>query len=203
MVGGDAAKMRLKMRLAALAVVCALLVTSFPLALATNEVAMLGESGAAEEERRKDDALNGEYPYEQWAKEDQRLLSSFIPPPPEAKSAKENAETLRWAKMRGLEQGLNDAKLATNVHKMRKQDGEREESDREALQLYIQQAPLKEKAMPKKRQSRKEDSTAGRKGNERQTRDSSQGRYSIGGSRNGTRTGRGLVAPVCQHLSGI
>ena len=49
--------------------------------------------------------------------------------------------------MRGLEQGLNDAKLATNVHKMRKHDGEREESDREALQLYIHQALLKEKAI--------------------------------------------------------
>ena len=134
MVAGGTARMRL----AALAVVCALLVTSFPLALATNEVTV-------EEERKPGDALNVKYPYEQWAKEDQRLLSNFPPPPPELQSAKENAETLRWAMMRGLKQDLVDAKEGKNKHTMRKQNEEREESDREALQSYIQQALLKEK----------------------------------------------------------
>jgi len=144
-VGGTA-----RMRLAALAVVCTLLVTSFPLALATNEVTMLGESAAAvAEEEGKPGGVSmpritgGQY--EQWAQEDQRVLSQFPPPPPEPKNRKQKAETLRWALMRGLKQDLVDAKEEKNKHTMRRQKGEREESDRNTMQSYIQQAQLKAK----------------------------------------------------------
>jgi len=136
-----------RIRLGALAVVCALLVTSFPLALAsaeTNEVTMLGES-AAEESETADETADIKYPYQQWAKEDQRLQSKFPPPPPEPKSAKKQAETLRWAMMRGLKQDLVDAKEGKNKHTMRRQKEEREESDRNTMQSYIQQAQLKAK----------------------------------------------------------
>ena len=141
-VGGTA-----RVRLAALAVVCALLVTSFPLALAsaeTNEVTMLGESAAAEEEQKLADVTS--LTYLKWAQEDQRLLSKFVPPPPpEPQSAQEQAETIRWAMMRGLKQDLVDAKLAWDKHTVRKQNIAREESDRETMQSYIQQALLKAK----------------------------------------------------------
>ena len=186
------------MRLAALAVVCALLVTSFPLALATNEVTMLGESAAAvAEEEGKPGGVSmpsitgGQY--EQWAQEDQRVLSQFPPPPPEPKNRKQKAETLRWALMRGLKQDLVDAKRSKWLIDVRKQKQKVEESDREMMQSYIQQALLKVKTDKQIKDGEREssvsgDSTAGRRGNERQSKGSSQGRYSIGGSRNGTRT---------------
>ena len=73
------------------------------------------------------------------------MLSKFPAPPPQPQNAKREAETLRWALMRGVKQDLADAKRAKWMINVKREKIKQEESDREIMHSYIQQALLKAK----------------------------------------------------------
>jgi hypothetical protein len=110
-----------------------LLVTSFStsslVVAVSDEVTMLADT-ESDPISTATAEVQPQYPYHQWAMEDQEIFRKHFPSPPaEPKSANADNEIVRWAMMRGLKQDLVDAKEARSKHQIKTQEDEREKRE--------------------------------------------------------------------------